>query len=196
MRAIAGRYPHPLKNSEPLSTINIRPETPADIPAIYAVNQVAFDGEAEPRLVDAIRLSENFIPELSLVAEADGQVVGHILFSRILIQAETGPIPALSLAPMAVLPEYQNRGLGSALVRHGLDESRRLGHSIVIVLGHPGYYPRFGFEPAEPLGIMPPYPVEPSEAWMVVELAPGTLEKAAGTVRVAEALMHEEMWRE
>ena len=164
-----------------MSTINIRPETPADIPAIYAVNRVAFDGEAEPRLVDAIRLSENFIPELSLVAEADGQVVGHILFSRISIQTETGPIPALSLAPMAVLPEYQNRGLGSALVRHGLEQCRRLGNSIVIVLGHPGYYPRFGFSAALASALEGPYG-DVGEAWMALELVPEALDGVRGRV--------------
>jgi len=160
----------------------IRPETPADIPAIYAVNQLAFDGgEAEPRLVDTIRLSDDFIPELSLVAEADGRVIGHILFSRIHIQTEAGAIPALSLAPMAVLPEYQNRGIGSMLVRGGLEESRRLGHAIVIVLGHPNYYPRFGFSAGMAQTLECPYG-DAGPAWMALELIPGALHGVRGKV--------------
>jgi putative acetyltransferase len=145
------------------------------------VNRLAFDGEAEPRLVDLIRLSEDFIPELSLVAEADGRVVGHILFSRISIQTETGSIPALSLAPMAVLPEYQNQGLGSALVRRGLEECRRLGHAIVIVLGHADFYPRFGFSAALAKALEGPFG-DVGEAWMALELVPGALDSVRGRV--------------
>jgi putative acetyltransferase len=164
------------------SPIRIRPEIPADIPAIYAVNQLAFDGrEAEPRLVDDLRLSDSFIPELSLVAEVDGRVVGHILFSRIHILTESGPLPGLSLAPMAVLPRYQNRGIGSALVQHGLSECRRLGHGIVIVLGHPGYYPRFGFSAALAKALEGPYG-DVGEAWMALELVPGALDGVRGVV--------------
>src|SRR5512138_1387743 len=99
--------------------ILIRPEAPADATAIYIINKAAFDGrDAEPRLVDAIRQTGDFIPELSLVAEAGGRIVGHILFSRIWIEAEKkGPVAAIALAPVAVLPEFQNQGTGSALIR-------------------------------------------------------------------------------
>jgi len=87
--------------------LTIRPETPVEAAAIYAVNQLAFDGRlAEPDLVEAIRQPEHFIPELSLAAEEDGRIIGHILFSRIHIQTEKGPVLAICLAPMAVLPEY------------------------------------------------------------------------------------------
>ena len=160
----------------------IRPETPTDIPLIYAVNQLAFDGrQEEPDLVDAIRLSDDFIPELSIVAEDNGRVVGHILFSRIHIDTRTGPIPALSLAPLAVLPAFQNRGIGSALVRQGLEECRRLGHAIVIVLGHPDYYPRFGFSAGLAKALECPYG-DVGAAWMALELVPGALDGVRGKV--------------
>ncbi|MDR3573265.1 MAG: N-acetyltransferase [Anaerolineaceae bacterium] len=125
---------------------SIRPETPADVVAIYAVNKQAFAGrQAEPGLVDAIRTSAGFIPQLSLVAEQNGAIVGHILFSRTHIQTDNSLLPALALAPLAVLPEYQRQGIGSAPVRRGLQECRRLGQAVVIVLGCASYYPRFGF---------------------------------------------------
>lgn len=161
---------------------NIRPETPADIPAIYSVNKQAFDGrEAEPRLVDAIRKSDGFIPELSLVAEKNDQIIGHILFSRIHIQIENEQLPALALAPMAVLPGYQKQGIGSALVRRGLEECKRLGHTIVIVLGHPAYYPRFGFMPGLAKFLECPFG-ECGSAWMAMELIPGALDGVRGKV--------------
>lgn len=159
----------------------ISPEREEDITAIRDVNLLAFRGEAEARLVEILRRSPEFIPELSLVAVLDGRVVGHILFSRIAIVSETVETPALALAPMAVRPEYQRRGIGSKLVRRGLDECRRLGHGIVVVLGHADYYPRFGFVPARPGGILPPYEVG-DQYFMVRELIPGALDGVAGVV--------------
>lgn len=160
----------------------IRPETSADYEAVYTINKQAFDGrDAEPQLVEAVRRAEDFIPELSLVADEDGQIVGHILFSPIYIQTENERIPAISLAPMAVLPEYQGRGVGSALVRHGLEECKRLGHRVVIVLGHPRYYPRFGFSAKMAKGLECPYG-DCGDAWMALELAPGALEGVSGKV--------------
>jgi len=173
-------------------SVYVRIAVPQDDDAVLAVEREAFGGTVEAELVAALIAGDAYIPDLSLVAEHDGSIVGHVLFTR----ARAGAVDAVLLAPLAVAPDWQGRGVGSALAREGLRLAAEMGFGLALVLGHPGYYPRFGFEPAEPFGIMPPYPVEPSEAWMVVELAPGTLEKAAGTVRVAEALMHEEMWRE
>ncbi len=164
------------------SMITIRPETPADHEAVGQVNRLAFDGEAEAGLVEAVRKSPGYIPELSLVAEAGSQVVGHILFSRIRIETADGEVPILALAPMAVLPGYQNQGIGSQLVEYGLKECRRLGHRIVNVLGHPEFYPRFGFRPARALGIEGPYAQAPDEAWLIQELEPGALKNIKGTV--------------
>lgn len=161
---------------------SIRPETPTDAAAIYAVHQQAFAGrEAEPGLVDAIRNSTGFIPELSLVAEQNSQIVGHILISRIHIQTENGPLPALALAPLAVLPEYQQQGIGSALVQHGLQECERLAHAVVIVLGSPTYYPRFGFSAALANSLECPYG-DCGEAWMALEIIPAALDGVRGRV--------------
>lgn len=167
--------------------LTIRPETPADIPAIYAIHKAAFRGrDAEPRLVDALRASERFIPELSLVAEEDTggggvTLVGHILFSRIAIAAPGGEMPALALAPLAVLPSRQGRGVGSALARRGLADAARLGHAVVIVLGHPNFYTRFGFSPALARALECPFG-ECGDAWMAAELVPGALDGARGSV--------------
>lgn len=157
----------------------IRLETDADIPAVRTVNQRAFETPAEAGLVDALRARRAGI--LSLVAEIDGAVVGHIFFSPVDIRGAQGVFAAAGLAPMAVLPEFQNRGAGSALVRHGLDELRRMCLPAVIVLGHPEFYPRFGFLPALRWGIR--YPVEvPEAAFMALELQPGTLQGVSGVV--------------
>jgi putative acetyltransferase len=160
----------------------IRQETPSDIAAIHAVNKQAFDNrEAEPGLVKAIRNSGNFIKELSLVAEENGQIVGHILFSRIHIDTENGQVSALALAPMAVLPEYQKQGIGSRLVKSGLAECKRLGHAIVIVLGHTAYYPRFGFSAASAKSLECPFG-DCGDAWMALELVPDALQAISGKV--------------
>ena len=165
----------------------IRPETPADYSAVYELNRVAFDGrDAEPRLVEAIRRAEGFIPELSLVAEEGGAVVGHILFSPIIVAIDRGEVPALSLAPMAVRPDRQRRGIGSALVRHGLAECGRLGHRIVIVVGHAEFYPRFGFSSALAQNLACPFG-NCGEAWMALELVPGALQGVWGTVKYPKA---------
>ncbi|MEO8356655.1 MAG: N-acetyltransferase [Chloroflexota bacterium] len=162
--------------------IIIRQETPADIAAIHAVNKQAFDGrKAEACLVDAIRKTENFIPKLSLVAEDNGQILGHILFSRIYIETVSGTVPAIALAPMAVLPKYQKRGIGSALVKCGLDECRNLGHATVIVLGHPTYYPRFGFSAVLAKSLECPFG-NCGDAWMALELLPNALQDVHGKV--------------
>ena len=160
--------------------ITIRAETPEDFPAVRRVNELAFEGPAEAALVDALRPASD--PQVSLVAVAGGQVVGHIFFSPVAVESgDSGP-PAMGLAPMAVLPEYQRRGVGSRLVREGLEECRRLGCRAVFVLGHPEYYPRFGFVPAAPRGLRSEYDV-PEEAFMVAELLPGALGGMRGLVK-------------
>lgn len=161
--------------------ITIRAETSEDIDAVRLVNESAFGRAEEARLVDALRVAAH--PHISLVAEVDGRVVGHIFFSPVTLETEdegsaieTGDEGGamFGLAPMAVLPEYQNQGVGSRLVREGLNECRRSGGGAVVVLGHPAYYPRFGFVPASAKGLRCEYPV-PDEAFMVAELTRGAL---------------------
>lgn len=170
----------------------IRTATAADTEALLAVEREAFGGPDEAALVAALMAGNAFMPELSLVAEEADMLVGHILFTR----AYAGGVPAALLAPLAVVPTYQRCGIGSELVRAGLGEALAGGFQLSLVLGHPEYYPRFGYEPAEPYGIVPPYPVEPSEAWMVLEMALGARDRAGGTVLVADELMDPAMWRE
>jgi putative acetyltransferase len=158
----------------------IRAEQTADIAAVRRVNEQAFGRTHEAALVDALRVVSH--PQVSLVAVADGQVVGHIFFSPVMIESETSTAAALGLAPMAVLPEYQRQGVGSQLVREGLRACRRIGCNVVVVLGHPEYYPRFGFVPASRKGLRSEYEV-PDEAFMVTELEPGALGGQRGLVK-------------
>lgn len=162
--------------------VSIRPERSADHAAVRAVNDAAFGQPAEGGLVEALRRSPVFIPELSLVAEAeDGAIVGHVLFTRLKVVEQAVTHAALALAPMAVLPAWQRRGVGSALVRRGLADARDLGHSVVVVLGHPEYYPRFGFLRASRFDIRPPFDA-PDEAFLVLALRPGALDPVRGVV--------------
>ncbi len=164
-----------------LSDVSIRPERSGDEATIYEVNRQAFGREAEPKLVDALRALVAFIPELSLVAERAGRIVAHILFSRATIRTTGGEIPVLVLGPVAVLPECQNQGIGSQLIEAGLEDAREMGERIVVLIGHPWYYPRFGFKPARPLGIDYPTPIR-DEVFMVLELTSGALDDIRGTL--------------
>jgi putative acetyltransferase len=154
--------------------ITIRAELPEDHLAVRQVNERAFGRVSEAGLVDALRASAT--PLLSLVAEQEGEVVGHLLFSPVTV--ETGRAAGmgllLGLAPVAVLPEWQNQGVGSLLVREGLQACRKLGATAVVVLGHPEFYPRFGFVPASRFGLSCEYPV-PDDVFMAQELVPGAL---------------------
>jgi putative acetyltransferase len=150
----------------------IRPECIADVAAIRAVHEAAFPTPAEANLVDRLRQSAN--ARISLVAEDEGRVVGHVLFSPVAIVAdEVGQTIGLGLAPLAVLPERQRRGIGSRLVIEGLAECRRQRQPFIVVLGHTDYYPRFGFERASRRGIRNEYGAD--EAFMVLELRPQSL---------------------
>ena len=160
-------------------TVSVRPERPEDEPDIYHVNREAFGRDEEAGLVDAVRRAGAAI--LSLVADRDGQVVGHILFSPVTIEGEEETYPAVGLGPMAVLPDYQGQGIGSQLVEAGLAACHEISYGIVIVLGHPDYYPRFGFRPATLHGIRWEHDV-PDEVFMVVELRKGALAGVSGIV--------------
>ncbi|KAB7843294.1 GNAT family N-acetyltransferase [Streptomyces mobaraensis] len=150
----------------PVTPWTTRPETAADVAAVRAVELAAFPTPSEADLVDALRADPAWIPGLSVVAEAPGgALVAHALLTR----CHIGEEPALCLAPVAVLPEHQRTGAGSAVVRAALDAARARGEHAVTVLGHPDYYPRFGFGRASAHGILPAFDV-PDEAMMVLSL--------------------------
>ena len=160
--------------------IELRSELETDHAGIRRVNELAFGRSNEADLVDALRQTAN--PEISLVAVLGCEIVGHIFFSPVSVESDTCSFTALGLAPMAVLPEYQRRGIGSDLVCEGLKACERLGHYLVFVVGHPDYYPRFGFKPARQLGFDCEYAV-PDEVFMVVKLKPGAASALNGIVR-------------
>jgi putative acetyltransferase len=162
--------------------MTIRPETAADAAGIAEVNRLAFGHEAEARLVDALRRGGH--ARLSLVAEVNGQVVGHILFSRLpIVTADGRVVEALALAPMAVRPTDQRKGIGTKLVEEGLRRCRERGDRIVVVLGHPSFYPRFGFSAALAEPLAGPFK---GPAWMAAELVPGALAGVAGRIEYPE----------
>jgi putative acetyltransferase len=160
--------------------IVVRAETEDDYPGVHRVNELAFGRVNEAELVEALRQAAN--PQISLVAIADDQVVGHIFFSRVAVESEKGAFTALGLGPMAVLPEYQRRGIGSRLIGEGLKGCQRIGHDLVFVLGHPAYYPRFGFEQAKQRGFGCEYDIR-DEVFMVAELRLGAADGRNGTVK-------------
>jgi putative acetyltransferase len=163
--------------------MRIRAEQVRDRSAVRAVNESAFDTRAEADLVE--NLHAQAVPVISLVAEEAGSVVGHILFSPVDLPDHPG-LKVMGLGPVAVVPEHQRKGIGSALVRAGLDRCRRTGVGAVVLVGHPEYYPRFGFAPGAEFGIRCDYDV-PDEAFMALELQPGYLKDASGVVKHHEA---------
>ena len=156
--------------------MNIRFEQPGDIEKIREVHLQAFETETEANLVDVLRKAD--VELISLVAEENGEVIGHILFSTVVL----GDLKIMGLAPMAVLPDRQNKGVGTKLVKAGLQNCEKAGYEAVVVLGHAGYYPRFGFVPSVNFGIKSEYDVPP-EVFMVKELREGALKGVAGTVK-------------
>lgn len=164
--------------------IRIRSERPGDHDGVLAVNEAAFGQPDEARIVDEICRAGQ--PLLSLVAEDASGIVGHILFTPVTIEtpdaASSATGPWAGLAPMAVSPHRQREGIGSALVTAGLEQCRALGIEAVVVLGHPEFYPRFGFRPASTFGLRCEFPV-PDEVFMAIDLVPTALRNRAGLVR-------------
>ena len=165
--------------------LEIRQENIDDYEDVYNVVKIAFEGAEhsdgnEQDLVVDLRKSDNFIPELSLVAVKDDKIVGYILFTKIKI----GKYEELALAPLGVLPEYQRQGIGSALIKQGHKIAKKLGYHYSIVLGSDKYYPRFGYIPAKEYGILAPFDV-PDENFMAIKLN-DTNEIIKGTVKYAK----------
>lgn len=157
----------------------IRPERPEDASEIRHVNELAFGQPAEADLVDKLRKA--CAEALSLVAEDGGAIVGHILFSPVVVEGRLDF--GMGLAPMAVLPDRQRQGIGSQLVRRGLDNLRERGCPFVVVVGHPGYYPRFGFEPASKHGLLSQWEGMHDTAFMVLVLDVQAMAGASGVAR-------------
>lgn len=149
-------------------SIQVRPENPSDYPIITQINEQAFGRANEARLIHLIRDSQHYIPELSFVAEHQGTIVGHILLSWIDLVGEK-TYPVLGLAPLAVQPDFQKQGIGSQLVQVSLNQAEIRGDSLVIVLGEPHFYSKFGFQPSADYHIQSPFPV-PAEYFMVKPL--------------------------
>ena len=162
-------------------TIRIIAEQPEHAAAVAALNRAAFGGDFEAKLV--ARLHLDCLVAVSLVA-VEGSVVGHILFSELAVEVDGRSVAAMALAPMAVRPDRQRQGVGTALVHEGLARVRTAGREAVIVLGHPQYYPRFGFSAAMARKLRSPFP---GEAFMALELVPGALAGASGSVRYPAA---------
>ena len=161
----------------------IRDETAQDITQIQEVNCAAFGTDSEANLVDALR--ESGTPIISLVAEENGRIIGHILFSPVTLSS-TPNLKLAGLAPMAVIPSRQKAGIGSELVKAGIRRSKESGYDAVVVLGHPEYYPKFGFAPSVAYGIRSEYEV-PDNAFMVLELREGALQFAQGVIHYHQA---------
>lgn len=162
----------------------IRTEQESDRKDLEHILHQAFGSDAEANLVD--RLREGDIPLLSLVAEIDKIIVGHILFSPVTLAGATTTITMAGLAPMAVLPTWQNKGIGSKLVQAGLKECKKAGYDAVVVLGHPRFYTRFGFIPSVAYNIQSEYDV-PAEAFMIKPLTKEVLAGCEGTIKYHQA---------
>lgn len=162
-----------------IEMLSIQEETPKDINKIYEINKRAFGEEIEAKIVDALRENDELI--LSLVAKVDNLAIGHIAFSEVKINSGETTHKAIGLGPMAILPEYQRKGYGTKLVEQGLKIISKRDYEIVVVLGHPDFYPKFGFVPSKTYGIQCEFECPP-EAFMVKELKPDALKGITGKV--------------
>jgi putative acetyltransferase len=168
----------------------------ADLEAALAVSRAAFGGEDVPALVRELLADPSARPLLSLVALDDGPIIGYALFTTARVGTEEAPGSAAILAPLAVIPGAQGRGVGGLLLHTGVRLLRDRGVRLVFLAGHPSYYPRHGFVPAYARGFTPPFTVSPAEAWMVRPLESDALGGAGGAVRCASAMDRAEHWRE
>jgi putative acetyltransferase len=167
--------------------IRIRQEVQEDYKSVYEINKMAFGQENESKLIEKIRRGPNFVPELSLVAEKDNEIVGHILFSKMKIVGES-EYETLMLAPLAVIPKLQKQGIGGKLIKKGIEKAIELGFDSITVVGHKNYYPKFGFQKASKWSIQSSIEV-PDENFMAIELTENALENKAGVVQFPEEFM-------
>ena len=180
--------------------MQIRPTKESDLHDVLLVEKAAFgteEGQEIADLVNDLLGDPSAMPILSLIAIKENQVIGHILFTKAIIDSNHS-ISAVILAPLAVIPAAQSQGVGGQLINEGLKCLSESGVDLVFVLGHPEYYPRHGFRPAGILGFDAPYPIqqEHSDAWMVKELRSGVIGSVNGTIQCSDTLNKPEHWRE
>ncbi|MDY8137490.1 N-acetyltransferase [Aquimarina sp. 2201CG5-10] len=166
--------------------LKIRQENRNDFKEVFSLIEKAFKSEQfsdhkEQFLVERLRKSKAFIPELSMIAETEGKIVGHVLVTKLKIKNELKEFDSLALAPISVLPEFQNRGIGGKLIIEAHQKAKELGYTSIVLLGHEKYYPRFGYEQADKYEIKLPFDV-PKENCMVIELVENGLKGVSGTV--------------
>ncbi|NJJ39114.1 GNAT family N-acetyltransferase [Paenibacillus apii] len=166
----------------------IRTESAADFEEVYNLNFLAFGNrEDESKLIERIRKSEGFIPDLSIVAEIDMQIVGHLLLSKAIVEDEGNRHEVIVLAPIAVNPNYQKQGIGSQLIYEGFNRCIALGFNIILLIGHPSYYPKFGFKAARNYGLELKQFNVPDDVFMVCELKEGELQNIKGELKYPES---------
>jgi len=181
--------------------IKIREAFDTDTPVILEVVWSAFGNQQGQEIADLIidlLQDRSAQPVISLVATINERVVGHILFTSARCKQSQQIFSSAILAPLSVQLNYQNQGIGGQLVQAGLKQLKAMGLGLVFVLGHPGYYPKYGFIPAEARGFQDPYPIPPenTDAWMVQELQPGMIGRVMGQVESAETLNDPKHWQE
>ena len=177
--------------------MNIRETTPADIKDILYVEREAFQRDSEVNITRDMLSDPSAEPRVSLLAYINNQPVGHILFTRGYIQGNPR-IEVSFLAPLAVIPNFQKQGIGGALIKEGIKRLTKMDIDLVFVIGHPEYYPRFGFAPASKLGFQPTYPLpaEVGAAWMVLELRPNIIGATSGKVICCDVINKPEVWHQ
>lgn len=178
--------------------MHIRKATHLDSDKVLSVERLAFGNDKEAKLVRELLNDPSAQPVLSLLAFKGRKAVGHILFTAASLTQTKRAVPIAILAPLAVVPDSQKQGIGTKLIKRGLKLLYEAGIDLVFVLGHPGYYPRFGFKPAGKLGFEAPYPIadQHKDAWMVQALRPGVIGSVCGKVICADALNKPDYWRE
>jgi predicted N-acetyltransferase YhbS len=182
-------------------SLKIRRSQASDCIAISAIHMSAFGPEQGPEIVDLVNdlfKDETAKPLLSLVAETEDRLVGHILFTAVQLQPQSQEISAQILAPLAVASDFQGKGIGGELIQAGLQQLADSGVDLVFVLGHPSYYPKFGFQTAGVLGFAAPHPIptEHADAWMVQALKADVIGRVDGTVQCSAVLNQPQHWRE
>ena len=177
--------------------MHIRETLDSDLIDVLSVERAAFGSDEEANLVRDLLGDQSAQPILSLLAFQDDRPVGHILFTKAHLEPKA-PLSISLLAPLAVIPEFQRRGIGGKLIEYGLQALSTSGVDLVFVLGHPQYYPRHGFNPAGQQGFDAPFPIpeKDADAWMVKALRPGKIDSFSGTVVCADMLNKPEYWHE